>query len=139
MSAFKFRLEKVLNVYEILEEQAKQEWAVQERRAHEERLKLQFLEEQKDEVKAFGYEQTDLGLRQAMYDYLAVLERRISKQIVVIAKEEALAEQVKEAWLKARQETEKVATLRENKYQEFLKEELQKEQKLLDDMRPRLQ
>ena len=35
MVAFKFRLEKVLSVREILEERAKNEWALQERLARE--------------------------------------------------------------------------------------------------------
>ena len=138
MSAFKFRLEKVLHVYETLEEQAKQEWAIQERLAHEERVKLEVLEIKKEEVRTFGYEQVDLGLRQAMYSYLAVLDQRISKQTVVIQEQEALAHKAKEAWLKARQEAQKVSTLRDNKYEEFVKEELRKEQKLLDDMRSHL-
>lgn len=139
MSAFKFRLEKVLSVYQILEEQAKQEWALQEKLAHEERLKLEVLNIQKEEARAFGYAQGDLALRQAMYGYLAVLEQRISRQTSVIAEQEALAAQAKETWIKARQETQKVSTLRENKYEEFLKEELRKEQKILDDMRAHLQ
>lgn len=139
MSAFKFRLEKVLHVYEILEEQAKQEWALQEKLAREKRLELEVMEIEKVEVKNFGYQQGDLQLRQAMYGYLTVLDRRIARQEEVIAKQEAVTEHAKEKWLQARQETEKVATLRENKYQEFLQETLQKEQKLLDDMRPRLQ
>lgn len=139
MSAFKFRLEKVLSVHQILEEQAKQEWALQEKLAHEERLKLEVLNIQKEEVRAFGYAQGDLALRQAMYGYLAVLEQRISRQTSVIAEQEALAAQAKETWIKARQETQKVSTLRENKYEEFLKEELRKEQKILDDMRAHLQ
>ena len=139
MSAFKFRLEKVLSVYQILEEQAKQEWALQEKLAHEERLKLEVLNIQKEEVRAFGYAQGDLALRQAMYGYLAVLEQRISRQTSVIVQQEVLAAQAQETWIKARQEPQKVSTLRENKYEEFLKEELRKEQKILDDMRAHLQ
>lgn len=139
MSSFKFRLEKVLHVLAILEEQAKQEWAVQEHLAHEERLKLEVLQVQRQEVRAFGYEQVNLSLRQAMYSYLAVLEERITGQISAVQEQEALAHRAKEAWLTARQETKKVSTLRENKYEEFVKEELRKEQKLLDDMRSYLQ
>lgn len=135
MSAFKFRLEKVLNVREIMEERAKQEWAIQERLAQQECLNLKHLEEEKGEVRNFGYKQPDLKLRQAMYTYLNVLEQRIERQEARVNKQKLKASEAKNVWLLARQETKKVSTLREKQYASFLKEEQRKEQKILDDMR----
>lgn len=138
MSAFKFRLEKVLSVREIMEERAQQTWVSQERRAHEERLKLIELEEQKKEIKAFGYEQSDIKLRQAMYAFLVVLDQRIEAQHIRVHEQESAAVKAKEAWLLTRQETKKVVTLRDQQHALFMKEEERKEQKRLDDMRSHL-
>ena len=135
MAAFKFRLEKVLNVREILEERAKNEWAVQERLAREERLKLARLQEQEQEIKDFGYQQSDIKMRQAMYSFLGVLKRRINKQVSRLKEQEQITSSAKEAWLVARQETKKVVTLRDKQRASFMKEEQRKEQKVLDDMR----
>lgn len=138
MSAFNFRLAKVLSVREIQEEQAKQSWAIAERLAHEERVKLRDLLGRREEVKEFGYQQADLNLLQAMYKYLAVLDEQIEHQSDVVELKEQRAQVAKDAWLHTRQETKKVSTLREKQYQEFVKEELRKEQKILDDMRSNL-
>ena len=138
MAAFKFRLEKVLNVREIFEERAKNEWALQERLAREERLKLARLEEQKQEIKDFGYKQSDIEMRQAMYSFLDVLKLRIERQVSRLTEQERITSEAKEAWLKARQETKKVITLRDKQYASFEIEEQRREQKVLDDTRSHL-
>lgn len=139
MAAFRFRLEKVLNVREMQEERAKQEWAMQERLAREERLKLAHLRQQEQEIKDYGYEQSDIETRQAMYSFLDILKVRIDRQIERLNEQERITSQAKEAWLLARQETKKVTTLREKQYASFVKEEERKEQKVLDDMRSHLE
>ena len=139
MAAFKFRLEKVLNVRQMMEESAKQEWAMQERLAREERLKLAHLRQQEQEIKDYGYEQSDIETRQAMYSFLDILKVRIDRQIERLNEQERITSQAKEAWLLARQETKKVTTLREKQYASFVKEEERKEQKVLDDMRSHLE
>lgn len=135
MGRFKFRLEKVLNVRETLEERAKLDWAAQERLAHEERCKQRVLEQQKEEIREFGYGQNDLHIRQEMYSYLEILDKRIEQQIFRVKQQEAVAEKAKEKYLLAQQETKKVLTLRDKQQVLFLKEELRKEQMVLDDMR----
>ena len=139
MAAFKFRLEKVLNVRQMMEESAKQEWAMQERLAREERLKLAHLRQQEQEIKDYGYEQSDIETRQAMYSFMDILKVRIDRQIERLNEQERITSQAKEAWLLARQETKKVTTLREKQYASFVKEEERKEQKVLDDMRSHLE
>lgn len=134
MKGFKFRLERVLNVRELQEEQAKFKWAAEEQRAQEERAKLEQLQEQAQEIKQFGYEHQDIAVRQAMYAYLEVLNGRIEGQKQRVREQEQAAALAKEAWFKARQETEKVSILREQQYEAFVQEELRKEQKVLDDM-----
>lgn len=139
MSAFKFRLEKVLNVKKILEEQAKQEWAIQERLAHQERLELEYLRDQKQDIISFGHSHEDFKIRQATYSYLVVLDERIEKQIIRIEEQEKIAEEAKQKWLLTRQETEKITKLKEQDYEQFLIDEQRKEQKTLDDMKSYLQ
>ncbi|NMB19568.1 MAG: flagellar export protein FliJ [Firmicutes bacterium] len=138
MSAFKFRLERVLNVRGVMEERAKNEWALQERAAQEEREKLARLKEQEQEIKDFGHAHFDIERRQATYSFLDVLRPRIERQEVRVRQQEELAQKAKEAWLLARQETKKVSTLREKQYAAFVKEQERKEQKVLDDMRSQL-
>lgn len=135
MVAFKFRLEKVLHVREIQEERAKMGWATEERLAREERLKLVNLKNQEQAIKDFGYAQSHIELRQAMYSFLELLKQRIERQELRVGEQELVANRAKEAWLVARQETKKITTLREQQYADFVKEEQRKEQKLLDDMR----
>ncbi len=138
MSAFKFRLERVLNVRGVMEERAKNEWALQERAAQEEREKLARLKEQEQEIKDFGHAHFDIERRQATYSFLDILKPRIERQEVRVREQEELAQKAKEAWLLARQETKKVSTLREKQYAEFVKEQERKEQRVLDDMRSHL-
>lgn len=138
MAGFRFRLEKVLKVREIQEEQSKFRWAQEERLAHEERAKLARLQAHEQDVKAFGYGQGEILLRQATYEYLEALGRRVRMQTQRVVEQEEAAREAKEKWLKARQERKKVSILRERAYAAFVKEELSKEQKLLDDMRSRV-
>ncbi|HKM42410.1 MAG TPA: flagellar export protein FliJ [Limnochordia bacterium] len=138
MSAFKFRLERVLNVRGVLEERAKHEWALQERSASEERIKLVRLKEQEQEIKDFGHAYFNIERRQATYSFLDVLKVRIEKQEVRVHDQEEIAQKAKEAWFLARQETKKVTTLREKQYASFVREQERKEQKILDDMRSHL-
>lgn len=135
MARFKFRLEKVLDVREILEEQAKFKWATEENLAQEERMKLARLQEKARRTRDFGYQHTAVEMRQAMYAYLEVLKDRIDDQNEKVREQELVASRAKDAWLVARQETKKVATLREKQYEIFIQDELRKEQKVLDDMR----
>lgn len=137
MAAFKFRLAKVLKVREIREEQSKFKWAQEERLAHEERARLARLRDTEQEIKNFGYGQGEITLRLAMYEYLEALGRRIEHQEERVAVQEKAADRAKEAWFEARKERKKVTTLRERQHAAFIKEELSREQKALDDMRPR--
>src|SRR5690554_7781879 len=95
MARFKFRLEKVLKVREIQEEQSKFKWAREERMAHEERAKLARLKEHEQEIREFGYGQGEVLLRQAMYEYLENLDRKVQRQTERVAKQEEAASHAK--------------------------------------------
>lgn len=136
MAIFKFRLERVLRLRETLEEREKHAWGAQMALLHESESLLTEMKQMKAEVREFGYKQADLALKQAMYTYLAVLDDRIDAQTEVVIEQRQRAEQARQAWLLARRETKKVATLREREYARFKQEEQRKEQKELDDMRP---
>lgn len=138
MAAFRFRLEKVLKVREIQEEQSKFRWAQEERLAHVERAKLARLKDQKKQIRDFGYSQGEILLRQAMYEYLESLERKVEAQTQRVAQQEEAASRAKEQWMKARQEKKKVSILKDRQYAAFVQEELHNEQKMLDDMRSRV-
>lgn len=138
MARFRFRLQKVLKVREIQEEQSKFKWAHEERLAHEERAKLARLKEHERQIKEYGYEQGEILLRQAMYNYLASLNRKVQGQELRVVEQEEAASLAKARWLEARKERKKVSILRERQYAAYVKEELSREQKALDDMRSRV-
>lgn len=135
MAAFQFRLERVLDVREILEEKAKHQWAAEERLVHVERIKLAKLKQQEQDTKTFGYQQSEIQLRQAMYSFLDRLQQEIEQQAKTLQQQEQLAYEAKQDWLRTRQETKKVTKLREKQYAAHVKEEQRKEQNVLDDMR----
>lgn len=135
---FKFRLEKVMQVRQIMEEKRKQEWALQENAVHQARAKLEHLLDHKDEIMQFGYRQVDLQIRTSMYSYLHALDRKIKVQQLEIERCEEQAALTKKVWLTARQEEEKIVTLKERHHTEYLKEKERREQKVLDDMRSHL-
>ncbi|MDI9442366.1 MAG: flagellar export protein FliJ [Firmicutes bacterium] len=139
MASFKFRLERVLKLRRTLEKQAKQVWGAQLALLHESEQVLAQLQEMKADVVEFGQRQNDVGLRQAMYSYLAALNNRIDRQIEVVKEQEKRTEEARQAWLKARQETKKIDILRDRAYARFIEEEQRKEQKELDDMRSYVQ
>lgn len=139
MAKFKFRLEKVERVRQLVEEQKKQEWAIQEQQLRRQRAKLNSLLQQKNDVMEFGYKQNNIAIKTAMYHYLAVLNENISFQQTQVIQCEKKTASAKKEWFLALQEKEKVETLREKQYEEYRKKQLRDEQKVLDDMRSRVE
>ena len=121
MAEFKFRLEKVERVRQLIEEQKKQEWIIREQELRRHKARLQSLLRRKDEVMEFGYGQNSLVIRTAMYDYLAVLGEEISVQESKILQCEQQTAAAKEEWFFALQEKEKVETLRTNSFKSIVK------------------
>ncbi|HHY14540.1 MAG TPA: hypothetical protein GX521_00535 [Firmicutes bacterium] len=139
MATFKFRLERILRLRETMEERAMYTWGERMAKLHESKEQLEELFHLKEDVRKFGYKQHDLRLRQAMYSYLAVLDKKIAAQTELVKERELLAEKARNAWFSARKETKKVTILRDKEYAHFVKEKQSKEQKELDDMRPYVQ
>ncbi|NLJ81211.1 MAG: hypothetical protein GX335_09325 [Firmicutes bacterium] len=138
MRAFKFRLEKVLHIRQIKEDQQKQKWALREKAARQEQAELERLLVKKNDITEFGYGQGDLRIRSAMYQYLEILDRKIKRQQLGVKKSEELARQAQKEWFLARREKEKITILKDKHYSAYRKEKLRREQKILDDMQPRL-
>lgn len=139
MATFKFQLERVWKLRETMEERAKHTWGTHMALLHESEELLKELRGMKEDVKEFGYSQGSVRLKQAMYSYLVVLEKKIAAQIEVVKERELCAEKAREAWLAARKETKKIAILRDKEYAQFVQDEQRKEQRELDDMRPYVQ
>lgn len=137
MSQFQFRLEKVRKVKKIQEEEARQLWAEKERILQSERGKLAELEKTRADTLTYGYSQLDVNLRQAMYQYLTVIDKKIKRQKSLVEQAREQAWEAKQIWLKKRQAREVLDKLREKKYQDYLKEEAIKEQKFLDELASR--
>ncbi|HHT37279.1 MAG: flagellar export protein FliJ [Candidatus Wallacebacter cryptica] len=135
MARFIFRLEKVKRVRTIQESQKKSLWAQAQNALNLEKQKLTNLKAVKTETLNYGYNQVDLSLRTAVYNYLAKLDRLIEAQELAVQKAAQAETKARQIWLLARQEKEKLERLEEKHYEEYVQEELRAEQKLLDDMK----
>ncbi len=134
MRSFQFRLSRVLRVKEILEEKAQLEWVEKGKLLRLAEVQLGELEEDRRALLAFGYEQTDVTLRQALYHYLPAVEDRILKQKQAVVEAREALEQARQNWLAKRQEREALAHLKEKQFQEYLLEQNREEQKWMDEL-----
>jgi flagellar export protein FliJ len=135
MARFVFRLEKVKRVRAIQEAQKKSLWAQAQNRLNAAKQKLAELKLAKSDAAQFGYNQADLSLRTAVYNYLAKLDRLIAQQEKIVAEAAEAEAEAREIWLLARQEKEKLERLEAKHYEEYLYEALRTEQRMLDDMK----
>jgi len=135
MAKFVFRLAKVARVKKIKEDIAKLEWAKANSAYHQAVQQLERLQREKTEALAFGSQQLDIKFRHTLYPYLTKLDRLIKSQEETVAQAKAAAEHALQVWLQARRENEIMEHLEAKQYEDFVLEQLQMEQKQLDDSR----
>ncbi|KLU40603.1 MAG: hypothetical protein AA931_03290 [Peptococcaceae bacterium 1109] len=135
---FKFRLEKVLRVRRLEEDQTRHRLLHRQQELREAEEHLQSLQVQRQDVVAFGHSQPDVQLRAAMYKYLERLDGRIDRQRQVVSDRQEKLTQAKAQWLAARQRREVLENLREKRYDEYRLEQQRAEQKSLDEMGSRV-
>lgn len=131
---FRFRLEKVLRVRRIEEEQEREVFLARQRDLHDAKARLEKLQHERREVAQFGYGQRDLHIRTAMYNYLEHIDKKIDQQRQVVLDCQNRLSLAREAWLNARQKKELLEKLKEKRFSEWVQDEQRAEQKLLDDM-----
>jgi len=135
---FKFRLEKVLHVRKMEEDEARNKVLHRQKELREEEERLQVLRRERQDVLEFGRSQDDLVLRAAAYQYLERLENRIHRQQQVVADCEVRLRQARSEFFTARQKKKVLENLRARRYEEFVIEQQRAEQKVLDDIGARV-
>ncbi|WP_026835629.1 flagellar export protein FliJ [Eubacterium xylanophilum] len=137
MARFNFSMQNILDMKEKLEEQAKNEYAEANMRLMD--------EQEKEAALAKRQEQAEIRLAQMLHEQLAVMEIRRREEAVEILKmykkQQQLAvkrcekevEAARERLQLAMQERKMYEKLREKAFEKFLKEELDKEQKEVDE------
>jgi flagellar FliJ protein len=136
--SFKFRLEKVLRVRRLEEDQARDRLLCRQKELKVAEGQLKQLRDERSEIAQFGYAQSDLVLRVAMYKYLERLDDRILKQSQVVADCQKKLAEAQDQWLDARRKKEVLEKLREKRFNEYRREEERALQKVLDDMGSRV-
>lgn len=137
MKKFRFRLESVLRVRTLRQEEALRALGEAQRRYQAEmnekaRLQGELLRafEAREGIATQAMTSVDLSLA---HDYVVGGKHRIIRQEQAIFRAQKGVEKALRAYLQCRRQTRMIETLREKDYAEFKKERAKREQKLLDE------
>jgi flagellar FliJ protein len=131
-------MQSILDIKEKLEEKAKQEFAQANLRLENEKAKMEELR-----LRKLGYMQEGIRLRSAHLNVMDIRENKkavlrmdeyIANQAKVIAKAAKEVEKAREALQEVMKERKAHEKLKENALDEFMKEELAKESKEIDEL-----
>ena len=138
MAKFNFKLESVLRLREKLEDLKKNEFGAAIRALEKEKAELLRLEQYKaDTIESFkcsiceGIEPDDIHHHN---NYLAKLKVLIKQQHIAIKKAEAFVELKRLELVEAMRDRKSLDILKENKFEEYIAEEKQAEQKIIDEV-----
>lgn len=138
MAGFVFRLESYLSVKEKMEEQRKLEYGKSLAKLEEERkIKESLIDEKNNNVVSFKNSILK-GVNPSTLDnynkYIDLIKKKIESQNVAIKKAEDAAEEKRVQLVEAMKERKMLETLKEKDKEAYLKEVLQKEQKVTDEI-----
>ena len=138
MAKFKYRMQNILNIKEKLEEQEKQNFAVMRARLTEEEEKLDEIKKRREDVAEEARRMREdtiniLAIKEnsAMADYL---DDCIKSQVLKVRAARKNLENARVRMQKAIQERKIHEKLKDNAFNEFLKEENIKEAKEIDEL-----
>lgn len=138
MAGFKFRLESFLGIKEKIEEQKKLEYGKALKKLDEERAYLESLETKKKDVIDNMRKSINSGIRanelKRYNNFVDYIKLRIEEQENVVRKAEIYAEQKRIELVDAMKERKMLEVLKENDRVEYNKEQLLKEQKIVDEI-----
>jgi len=137
---FRFRLESILKLRELQEEEAQKKLLriKQEREAIERELEL--LRKERNEAirkRNESIEKGEIGSIEIWRVYILGLENKIDKTMVKLQRKLAEEEKAREEFLERRKEKESLLKLKEKKKLEFLKELDTQERKIIDEVAER--
>ena len=135
MMNFNFRLERVLNFKETVEELKKAEYGSAQRRLNQEEDKLNSYNQYKSTIKDeknLSASKTNVG-NLAMYsDYIRDLDKKIKNQEEVVTNTKIKLEEVKEEMIEAVQDKKAFVKLKEKEYEKYLYQVKKQEEKQVD-------
>ncbi len=138
MAKFVFRLQTILGLKQKLEDQKKLEFGKAVKKLEIEKQHKIELENEKDDC--------IIGLRNKINtvvapveikqyeNYIDFMKKKISEQAIVISIEEKYVEKKRLELIESIKERKMLETLREKDYENYLKEEQQREQKVVDEI-----
>lgn len=134
MAGFKFRLQKILEHRETLENIKKGEFAKVQSELNHEIVKLKGLESERNTIarQKTSSTNTTISELQKYNDYLFILDKQIESQGLVIEKMREKVEEVREELIEATKDKKIIEKLKLRDYQEFLYEEKKEEEKAND-------
>lgn len=138
MAVFRYKMQGILDIKEKLEERAKQDFAEANMRLEAEKSKLETLEKRK-----LGYMEEGVKLRMELIDVRKIRENKmavlkmdeyIKDQKREISKAAKIVEKARAVLQELMQERKAHQKLKENAFQDFVKEELAAESREIDQL-----
>ena len=138
MAKFIFNLQGLLNIKEKLEEQSKTEYGKALTRLEQEKSILLNLKNKKQENILSFRESINKGVKPNYIDninkYISFIDKKIEEQMENINKAKEIVEEKRLALLEAMKERKVLETLKEKEKENYFKEELKNEQKIIDEI-----
>ena len=138
MARFRYKMQSILDIKEKLETKAKQDFAQANQRLMEEEEKLDALKRRKEAYLEEGIQirLQEIDVRKIRENKMAVMkmDEYILQQSKEIAKAQKQVERARAALQQVMQERKVHEKLKEKAFQEFMKEEQQKENSQIDEL-----
>lgn len=138
MAKFIFNMQGLLNIKEKLEEQSKTEYGKALSKLEQEKSILLNLKNKKQENILSFRESINKGVKPNYIDninkYISFIDKKIEEQMQNINKVKEIVEEKRLALLEAMKERKVLETLKEKEKENYFKEELKNEQKIIDEI-----
>lgn len=138
MAGYKFRLQRILDLKESMEEEKKNELGLALKRLEDERSKLEAIKNQLSDMQKEFRSQTSEGIPvsqlRVLLTYIEYYKKGIKDQKLKIKMAEDYSDSCREELIKASQEKKMMEKLKEIDYKKHLYNEQKKDDKLIDDL-----
>ncbi|MBS5793567.1 MAG: flagellar export protein FliJ [Clostridiales bacterium] len=138
MAKFIFNMQGLLNIKEKLEEQTKTEYGKALAKLEQEKSILLNLKNKKQENILSFRESINKGVKPNYIDninkYISFIDKKVEEQMQNINKAKEIVEEKRLALLEAMKERKVLETLKEKEKENYFKEELKNEQKIIDEI-----
>lgn len=138
MAVYKFRLQKLLDYKESLEQEKKNQLSIAVKRLEEEKNKILELKSMLKSMDSKFHQKTSEGLSvnklKILANYIDYYKRRIKEQKIKIKMAEDYVSICREELIKASREKKMIEKLKDKNYNKFLYNEQKNEEKLVDDL-----